>query len=211
MQQMNATDVYNQFSAEYDEWFERHSNLYQSELSALQSVIPEDGKGIEIGVGTGRFAQLLNIQYGLEPSQAMANIARQRGIEVIEVIAEDLPIETATFDFAIMVTVDYFLSDIPKAFSEVHRILKPQGKIILAIIDKNSELGQQYKKEKSSNEFYKDGHFHSTEEITDLLKQSKFNTFSYWQTLTKTNTNEIEQPLQGFGKGSFVVIKANKV
>ncbi len=204
---MNATDIYNQFSAEYDEWFERHSNLYQSELSALQSVIPEDGKGIEIGVGTGRFAQLLNIQYGVEPSQAMANIARQRGIEVI---AEDLPIETATFDFAIMVTVDCFLSDIPKAFSEVHRILKPKGIFIIGMIDKNSPLGQLYEKDKANSVFYKNAIFHSVEEITGLMQSAGFDKFQYQQTPTYPTNTETEQPKSGYGKGSFVVIAAEK-
>jgi hypothetical protein len=42
------------------------------------------------------------------------------------------------------------------------------------------------------------------------LEQSNFNSFSYWQTLTKIKTNEIEQPTKGFGKGSFVEIKAIK-
>lgn len=121
-----------------------------------------------------------------------------------------MPIENETFDFALMVTTVCFLSDIPKAFSEVHRILKPQGEIIIAIIDKNSGLGRKYETGKSSNKFYKDAHFHSTEEITKLLKQSGFEKFEYLQTLTKLNENEIEKPLKGYGQGSFVVIKGVK-
>ena len=103
-----------------------------------------------------------------------------------------------------------FFSDIPKAFSEVHRILKPQGEIIIGLLDKNSELGKKYEQKKNENKFYKGAHFHSTEEITKLLKQAGFHSFSYWQTLTKTNSNEVEQPQTGFGYGSFVVIRAIK-
>lgn len=207
---MKAIDIYNQFSAEYDKWFEENDNLYQSEISALQKAIPENKKGIEIGIGTGRFAQPLHIKYGVEPSKAMADIARQRGIEVTEATAENLPIETATYDFALMVTVDCFLTDIPKAFAEAHRILKPNGTIIIGMIDKNSPIGQQYEQNKSNSKFYQYANFHSVEEITEHLKSTGFHKFQYWQTLTQQQNTDVEPPQTGYGKGSFVVIKAFK-
>ncbi len=141
----------------------------------------------------------------------MARIAEQRGISVFRTIAEKLPISDESLDFALMVTTVCFLSDIPKAFSEVHRILKPRGEIILAIIDKNSELGKKYEREKVTNKFYENAHFYSAEEITLELKNCSFQNFQYWQTLTSNNEKDVEQPSKGFGNGSFVVIKANKV
>lgn len=207
----DTTTAFDQNTLEYDQWFEKHSAVYQSEILAIQQAIPQNKKGIEIGVGTGRFAEPLNIKFGVEPSENMAKVAEQRGIKVYRAYAENLPIDNATFDFVLMVTTVCFLSDIPKAFSEVHRILKPNGEIILAIIDKNSELGRKYEKEKSSNKFYSDAHFHSTEELTAILQQSHFQKFQYWQTLTNLKENEIENPEKGYGQGSFVVIKANKV
>ncbi|MEX2411620.1 MAG: class I SAM-dependent methyltransferase [Candidatus Paceibacterota bacterium] len=207
----NNISAFDQNTLEYDQWFEKHSSVYQSEILAIHQAIPENKIGIEIGVGTARFAEPLNIKFGVEPSENMARVAEGKGITVYRAFAENLPIDNSNFDFALMVTTVCFLSDIPKAFSEVHRILKPQGKIILAIIDKNSELGRKYEKEKSSNKFYSDAHFHSTEELTTLLQQSGFKNFHYWQTLTSLKENEIEKPETGYGKGSFVVIKANKV
>tara|TARA_R110000765_G_scaffold425773_2_gene539546 strand:- start:19779 stop:20408 length:630 start_codon:yes stop_codon:yes gene_type:complete len=206
----NTLKSFDQNSLEYDQWFDKHPTVYQSEILAIQQAIPENKTGIEIGVGTGRFAKPLNIKFGIEPSENMAKVAEQRGVTVYRAVAENLPIDNTTFDFALMVTTVCFLSDIPKAFSEVRRILKPQGEIILAIIDKNSELGKKYELEKSTNKFYKDAHFHSTEELTELLKQSDFQNFQYWQTLTELNESEIEKPTTGYGKGSFVVIKAVK-
>jgi ubiquinone/menaquinone biosynthesis C-methylase UbiE len=202
--------VFDQNTLEYDQWFEKHSTVYQSEIKAIQQAIPKNKTGIEIGVGTGRFAVPLNIKFGVEPSENMARVAEQSGITVYRAFGENLPIENETFDFALMVTTVCFLSDIPRAFSEVYRILKLQGELILAIIDKNSELGRKYETGKASNKFYKGAHFHSTEEITELLKQSGFGKFEYLQTLIKLNGYEIEKPLKGYGKGSFVVIKAFK-
>lgn len=207
----DTATAFDQNTLEYDQWFDKHSSIYQSEILAIQQAIQKNKTGIEIGVGTGRFSEPLNIKFGIEPSENMARVAEQRGITVYRAYAENLPIDSATFDFALMVTTVCFLSDIPKAFSEVHRILKPQGEIILAVIDKNSELGRKYEMGKSTNKFYKDAHFHSTVELTELLKQSGFQNFQYWQTLTGINDNEIEKPVTGCGQGSFVVIKANKV
>ena len=207
----NSIKAFDQNTLEYDQWFDKHSTVFQSELLAIQQAIPKNKTGIEIGVGTGRFAKPLNIKFGVEPSENMARVAEQKRITVYRAYAEKLPIESEAFDFALMVTTVCFLPDIPKAFSEVHRILKPQGAIILAIIDKNSELGKKYELEKSDNKFYQDAHFHSTEELTELLKQAGFQNFQYWQTLTDINNNEIEKPIKDYGQGSFVVIKANKV
>lgn len=206
----SSITAFEQNPQHYDQWFDRHIFSYQSELLAIKQAIPKNKKGIEIGVGTGRFAQPFNIEFGVEPSESMARLAEQRGVKVYKAFAENLPIKEETFDFALMVTTVCFLSDIPKAFQETYRILKPDGDIILAIIDKNSELGKKYEKEKENNKFYKDAHFHSAEELTALLKESGFHSFSYWQTLTKTSETEIEQPTRGFGKGSFVVIRASK-
>lgn len=202
-----STEVYNQFANEYDNWFENHPTLYQSELLAMKQAVPKNKTGIEIGVGSGRFAEPLHIKYGVEPSGNMAALAKQRGVKVINAIAENLPIENQSYDFATMVTTVCFLNDIPKAFSEVHRILKPKGEFIIGLIDRNSELGKQYEQQKSTNKFYKDAHFHSTEEITRLLADSGFGSFNYWQTVIHPEENEIEQPLAGYGKGSFVVIR----
>lgn len=206
-----SKQVYNQYATEYDEWFDKHFNLYQSELLALKKAIPENKTGIEIGVGTGRFAQPLNIKFGVEPAESMANIAKKRGINCINAVAEKLPLENQSYDFATMVTSVCFLSDIPKAFLEVHRILKSKGEFIIGMIDLDSELGKKYELQKNTNKFYNEAHFHSIAEITELLSNSGFGNFTFWQTLFVPNENRIEQPEPGFGKGSFVVLKSIKI
>jgi len=69
--------------------FDEHLNEY--ELEAIRSVIPVKGRGVEIGVGSGIFASSPGIKDGIEPSSAMREQARERGINVIEGIAENLP------------------------------------------------------------------------------------------------------------------------
>lgn len=74
--------VFEKHAREYDRWFETHTYAYESEVLAVQSLLPRGGKGLEVGVGTGRFASQVGIKVGVEPAHAMALIARQRGILV---------------------------------------------------------------------------------------------------------------------------------
>ncbi len=98
----------------------------------MQKAVPASGNGIEIGVGSGRFALPLNIKSGVEPSESMAVPARKRGLNVISAVAENLPIKNESYDFVTMVTTVCFLNDIPKAFAEVNRILKHKGRTIIS-------------------------------------------------------------------------------
>lgn len=113
-----------------------------------------------------------------------------------------------SFDFALTVTTVCFLNDIPKSFSEVYRILKREREFIIGLIDRNSILGKKYEKEKSKNKFYRDAHFHSTEEIIELLSGAGFSDFSFWQSLINLQTNKVEVPQRGYKKGSFIIIKS---
>ena len=44
----------------YDEWFEHHEAAHLSELLAVRALLPWKGRGLEIGVGTRRFAAPLS-------------------------------------------------------------------------------------------------------------------------------------------------------
>jgi len=200
--------VFDNHADEYDQWFENHPVLFQSEVNVLAKAIPEKGLGLSIGVGTGRFAEKFSITHGLDPSEEMLKIAKRRGIQTHVGKAEDMPFDANTFDYGVMVTTLCFLDDIPKALTETRRILKPNGQFIIGLIDKESPLGQKYQQKKKDNPFYRDAHFHSVPETTDRLREAGFTTFEYWQTLITASEEEPEEPEPGYGQGGFVVIKA---
>lgn len=202
--------IFESDAQEYDAWFDRHTALFQNECKALKKLVPGKGIGIEIGVGTGRFAEQLNISVGVEPAHSIAQMAIAKGITVVKATAGELPFHSLTFDFALMVTTVCFLNDIPKAFNEAHRIIKEDGSFIIGMIDRESELGKKYEAQKATNPWYKDAHFHSVKEITDLLEQAGFTQFEYQQTLFSAD-EQITEPQPGFGKGSFIVIRSQKM
>ncbi len=210
---MARTDAFDQYSLRYDSWFERHPFIFQSELEAIRSLLPREGQGIEIGVGTGRFALSLGITQGVEPSRAMADMARKRGIEVIEGVAEALPFEDNHFDFLLMVTTICFVDDLEQTFQESYRVLKPGGFLILGFVDRDSFLGQKYSTEKAKNVFYRDANFYSVAEVKHYLYQAGFGHFEFRQTLFGfgEEVKEVEPVKEGYGEGSFVVLRAQKL
>ncbi|SMC08807.1 class I SAM-dependent methyltransferase [Nitratiruptor tergarcus] len=158
----------------YDRWFDEHDKIYQTELKAIKKILPPFKKAVEIGVGTGRFAAPLGITLGVEPSHNMAHIAKQRGIEVIEAQAEDLPFADKSFDLVLMVTTICFVDDIDKTLQEAKRILTDDGYLLIAFVDRDSELGKMYEKNKDKSRFYKEATFFSKKEILKLLKKHGF-------------------------------------
>jgi len=207
----NIFDIY---PKEYDNWYEENKFAYLSEIEALKKVIPEKGEGLEIGVGTGRFAQPLRIKTGIDPSSKMLEIAKTRGIKTYLGVGENLPFGDKEFDFILIVITLCFVQNPEQVIRESNRVLKDNGKLIIGIIDKNSYLGKLYQKKKEEgHRFYKKANFYSTEEVIELLKKHNFGKFTFYQTIFKPleKLNKIEKPKKGYGKGSFVAISARKI
>jgi ubiquinone/menaquinone biosynthesis C-methylase UbiE len=197
---------------EYEKWFIKNKSAYQAELKAVKELFQSENRTLEIGVGTGRFAVPLNIKIGMEPSPAMGIIAQQRGIEVVEGVAENLPFPDSSFDSLLMVTTICFVDDISKSLEEANRILSNMGSITIGLVDKNSPLGKSYLEKKNISRFYKEANFYSVEEVTAIMKKTGFKEFSYTQTIfSKLEDIEETEPVrEGYGEGSFVVIHAKK-
>jgi len=196
----------------YDQWFEQNMPIYQAELRAVREALPLGKFGVEIGVGTGRFAGRLGIELGIEPSAPMGEIAAARGVTVIRAVAENIPLAAETVDFALMVTTICFFDDLFIVLTETHRILKSGGMIVIAFIDAAGPLGPLYHAKKKNSPFYRDATFFSTADVVELMRQTHFHDFSFRQTLFhKLAETGAEEPItDGHGQGGFVVISAIK-
>jgi len=206
-------DVFDNYTKEYEEWFEKNKFAYLSEVVALKKVVLEGkGKGLEIGVGTGRFAEPLGVEVGIDPSENMLKIAESRGIKTILGKGEELPFADNEFDFILVAFTICFVDDAKKVIEEAKRVLKNNGRIIIGIIDKNSTLGKIYQNKKSKSKFYRIARFYSTEEVIEMLKKCGFGNIKTCQTLfdLPENLSKIEYPKEGYGEGGFVVIYGSK-
>ena len=168
-------DVFEEFAEDYDRWFEEHRTVYHAELARIRRLLPRpDGRAVEVGVGSGRFAVPLGIALGIEPSLALGRMARRRGIEVIRGRAESIPIRDGSCSSALMVTVICFLDDPVPAFHEVHRILAPRGTLVLGFLERDGEVARKYLHERDKHRFLSRARFYSIDEILESLRRAGF-------------------------------------
>jgi len=209
---MAKVEPFEKYASEYDAWFEDNRFVYESELQAVQEQLPKKGEGIEVGVGSGRFAAPLGIRLGIDPSRKMRELARSKGITAIDGVAESLPFVDCRFSFVLMVTTICFLDDIESSFKEAYRVLKPGSHLIIGFIDRDSPVGMFYQQHKNESEFYNVANFYSVEEVISHLKKAGFKNLKFRQTIFQS-VDRIKKPEpinKGYGEGSFVVVKALK-
>jgi SAM-dependent methyltransferase len=209
---MPRSEPFERYTDRYEDWFETHEDAYRSEVEALQRLVPEPGYGLEIGVGSGRFAAPLGMSVGVDPAGAMLARARERGVEVVRGVAEALPFGDGSFDTALIVTTICFVDDVARTLSEARRVLHPGGALVLGYIDRASPVGRIYQEKKSENPFYREATFVSTDELVDALETAGFADFEFVQTVYHW-LDEIEGPEpveSGYGDGSFVGIRATR-
>ena len=211
---MLLTLPFNDHVHEYEEWFEKYPFVFESEVKALKQLLPRDVKmrGLEIGVGTGRFSKALGIREGIEPAANMRALALKRGIDVIAGEADHLPYYDMTFDFVIMVSCISYFEDLHTAFTEARRVLKTGGAIIIGFVERDSLIGKLYQQRKPKSVFYKDAKLYTTKTVISELNRLDFKKYEFVQTLFNSidKISTIELPRYGYGKGSFVVVRAIK-
>jgi len=211
---MLQTLPFNNHVAEYEAWYKKYPYVFKSEVAAIKELMPkgENIHAIEIGLGTGRFAKALGIKEGIEPAENMRALAEKKGIFVMNAVAENLPYKTLQSDVVLMNFCISYFEDLPEAFKEAFRVLKRGGCLIIGFIDKNSRIGKYYEDRKSESIFYKQANFYSVSKVQKELKKAGFKEFYYSQTLFHDldKIKSIEMPLPGYGKGSFILIKAIK-
>ncbi len=209
---MPKISPFERYAEQYEEWFVENRWVYEAELRAVKAMIPNGGRGVEIGVGTGRFAEPLGIKIGVDPSKRMRKMAQDRGIKVLDAVAEKLPFDDYRFDFALMVTTICFVDDIVRALQEAHRVLCHGGVLIIGFVDRDSVVGRAYLDRQNEHVFYKEATFFSVDELVELMDQTGFMDLTCNQTIFKalTETTRDEPVKPGYGEGSFVVIRGRK-
>ncbi|SER86622.1 class I SAM-dependent methyltransferase [Natrinema salaciae] len=207
---MPKSEPFERYADRYDDWFEAHPDAYRSEVEALRRLLAQPGFGLEIGVGSGRFASPLGIQVGIDPANEMLGRARDRGVDVVRGVAEALPFPAETFDTALIVTTICFVDDSSRTVAEARRVLRPGGSLVIGYIDEDSPVGRRYREEAADNPFYRDAEFVSTGELVDELEAAGFADFEFVQTIYRwpADIDDPEPVDEGYGEGSFVGIEA---
>lgn len=101
--------------------------------------LTEGARVLDVGCGTGRLAHWIAERVGttgavtgIDPLEERIHVARSRGGDVRFEVgqAEDLrAFEDASFDAVCMSSVFHWVADKAKALAEVHRVLRPGGRL----------------------------------------------------------------------------------
>jgi ubiquinone/menaquinone biosynthesis C-methylase UbiE len=211
---MQKSLPFNEHVAEYEEWFEKYPYVFRTEVAAIKKIWPagKDLVSLEVGSGTGRFAEAIGISCGLEPSAKMDAMAEERGIETMRGVAEEMPYQNEQFNVVLMNFCISYFENLSKAFTEAYRVLKPGAAMIVGFIDKYSRLGQYYESKRNNSVFYKDANYYGVNEVEEKLEAEGFKNPQVYQTLFSDldSTITVEPLFPGHGQGSYILIKAIK-
>ena len=159
--------------------FDRGNAFLNNFVNELISIKIDD-RIIEIGFGTGKLIDKMAQQIdtglieGVDFSKVMVSIARKRNkkkitngkIKILEGNFDEMPFEKESFTKACSINTLYFWPEPAQTAKKIAKILKPDGKLILAFEDI-----EQLKQRKLNQEVF---HLYSKDEVQKLLINAGF-------------------------------------
>jgi SAM-dependent methyltransferase len=203
-------------ASEYDAWFDGEGSLiFFNEVQAFKKLLPSLTKPfLEIGVGSGRFAQALGINTGIDPSGKLVEIAKSRGINAFLGRGEEHIFNAESFGTVFLIVTLCFLDSPLDVLKEVKRILIPGGKLVLGLVLKESPWGRLYQQKKDEgHRFYKYAKFYGCNEVVRLMFKTGFLGERMISTLKQkpVNVQHVEEPKEGYyPDAGFVIIVGGK-
>jgi ubiquinone/menaquinone biosynthesis C-methylase UbiE len=172
------TQTFDSIAEEYDCWYDSPEGraIFDAELKCLQLICPQyQGRWLEVGVGTGRFASALGIAEGIDPSPRMLEIAARRSVGTYEGRAEKLAFPEASFDGVLMALTLCFVANAEQALKECLQVLRSNGRLLIGAVPADSHWGKEYiEKISKGHPIYARAHFRTASEIVELAQSAGF-------------------------------------
>ena len=207
-----TANPFNSLAQRYDAWFdrERGRRIFSVEQECIRELLVGMPRPwLEVGVGTGRFGAVLDIDAGLDPSPAVLRYASERGIRTRIGRAESLPWRDNSFGVILFIVTICFVSDPRKALSECARVLRHDGCVIVGLIRRDSPWGREYaRKGKEGHPFYSAATFYASEEIIRMAQEAGFCLERARSCLFEgpdAGVNRYQGPREGIAKGAGFV------
>ena len=121
---------FDSLASAYDAWFDGDGRpVFDAEVEAFREVLPLLPRPwLEVGVGSGRFAQALGIDTGIDPSVRLLLMAGERGTGAALARGEDLPFRAESFGTVFLIVTLCFVASPFAVLVEARRVLKDVGK-----------------------------------------------------------------------------------
>ena len=167
-------------AAGYDAWFATPlgatvDRLEKALIARLAEPRPGE-TGLDVGTGTGHFAAFLADRglrvTGVDTSPAMLAVARAQRPDIAfqEAEAAALPFSDGAFDLVLSVTALEFVPDAARAAQEMFRVVRPGGRLVVAVLNANSPWAAARRKEALEMETpFRHARFFAPEDLVALL------------------------------------------
>ncbi len=169
---------FDSMARKYDRWFddEKGRRVFNVEVACIRQLLENAPRPwLEVGVGTGRFAEALGIDEGLDPSPAALAYAERRRVRTKVGRAEDLPFDNGAFGTVILVVTICFVENPEKTLKECRRVLKGNGCLVVGLVPKNSSWGEAYaRKGAEGHPFYSVARFYSAHQVIAMTERAGF-------------------------------------
>ena len=193
----------------YEGWLNHPKNRFAVDLEKhlmLNALKPVHGESIlDIGCGTGSGLQTFldeGLQVtGLDPSPYMLDIASKKfghRADLHRGVAEDLPFDDNSFNYACLVTTLEFVEDPKKALEEACRVAK--DKIFLGVLNRYAIKGVHRRiKGVFTRTIYNQARFFSVWQLKDIIRSLLGDVPISWRTVCQFSgspsliTSKIEQ------------------
>jgi ubiquinone/menaquinone biosynthesis C-methylase UbiE len=141
----------------------KHPSLYESELLAAARLGCRGG--VEVGVGTGRFATPLGLKAGVDPVREMLRLA-PRGLDLVEGVGEMLPLRSRAFPCALLVVTLCFVQDPAAVLREAMHVAE---RVVTCIVPRESPWGRRYRETAAlGHPFYAKARFYTVREVVEM-------------------------------------------
>lgn len=175
----------------YDDWYDHPQGrqVFDAELNAVDLHIPKEGIGLELGAGTGIFAEHLTgaerTVVCLDPSGEMLKKAVERGMASVLGVGDALPLRVGVLDFIYIVTVLEFLDKPVAVLEELRETAKGDAGLTILFINSESSWGDLYRDMGSKGDpVFRHARLYTMAEVEALIIESGYSVTERAGTLT---------------------------
>ena len=167
--------LFDNLADRYDAWFDSPDGapIFAAEARCVHALLQGTPRPwLEVGVGTGRFAEALGIEEGLDPSRAVLEIAARRGVRTRFGHAEKMPHEARSFGGVVTVVTICFVDNSRAALGECARVLADGGSLIVGLVPADSSWGKHYARQgEEGHVFYSQATFYTCGQVVEMARQ----------------------------------------